>query len=52
MKHYATFDKFNIGFDITLKKFFITSKEDGLATAGGFLTARDAILFELERIIK
>lgn len=50
MKHYATFDKFNIGFDTTLRKFFITSKTEGHPEIGGFSFAAEAILFAQDRV--
>ena len=50
MQHYATFDTFKIGFDITLRKFFITSKNDGTIEIGGFDVAADAITFAQKRV--
>jgi len=50
MINYATFDTFKIGFDTTLRKFFITSKNDGQVEIGGFNLAVDAITFAQKRV--
>lgn len=50
MIKYAQFDKFDISFDPIMKKYFITSKEEGRPEIGGFQYAADAITFADERV--
>ena len=50
MIDYAIFDTFKIGYDTTLRKFFITSKNNGQVEIGGFDLAADAIEFATKRV--
>ena len=50
MIDYAIFDTFKIGYDTTLRKFFITSKNNGQVEIGGFDLAVDAIEFATKRV--
>ena len=50
MTLYASFRKFNISFDDTLKKYFITSKTSGRPDIGGFDLPIEAINFAYNRV--
>ena len=50
MIDYAIFETFKIGYDTTLRKFFITSKNNGQVEIGGFNLAVEAINFAQQRV--